>query len=153
MTKEDKAKLLVLILQSIGCKVIFNDDEDETVEFTYPELITEVVKHQIKEHRSEIENITDSDFRLMSINQPKGAVGYQLKNMINKYYPDIDCAHLQSKFDEFDARGHEWCDNNKHKIIVVIQTLAQANNINFEYRQALTIVKRAISDARKSFIS
>ena len=89
----------------------------------------------------------------MSINQPKGAVGYQLKNMINKYYPDIDCAHLQSKFDEFDARGHEWCDNNKHKIIVVIQTLAQANNINFEYRQALTIVKRAISDARKSFIS
>ncbi len=150
MTKERKAKILVLILQAIGCKVTFTDDD---IEFSRRELISDSMYNQIIEHKEEVREVLGSDLRLMSINTPKGAVGYQLKNMINKYYPDVDCSSMQKNFDQLDARGHEWCHTNKHKLIVMMQTFAVDNDLNFTYRQMLTIVKKAISDARKTFIS
>jgi hypothetical protein len=150
MTKEKKAKILVLILQSIGCKITFTEN---SFTLTRPELLTDTMYQQISDHKAEIQNVIDSDLRLMSINHNKGAVGSQLKSFVNKYYADIDCDSMQGSFDKLDARGHEWCKEHKHKIISMMQDFALKNNLKFTYRQMLTIVKKAISDARKSFIS
>tara|TARA_R100001163_G_C5066306_1_gene204689 strand:+ start:412 stop:885 length:474 start_codon:yes stop_codon:yes gene_type:complete len=152
LEKIKQAKILVLILQAIGCKVDFTGDE---ITYSHPHLVTGIMRGQIQENKKEIQQILDSDFRLMSIdgNVSKGAVGSHIKNMISKYYPDIDCEHLQQNFDELDARGYQWCHFNKHKIIVMMQRLAEKNDIKFTYRQMLTIVKKAIADAKKSFIS
>tara|TARA_R110002074_G_scaffold60630_2_gene146956 strand:+ start:1499 stop:1972 length:474 start_codon:yes stop_codon:yes gene_type:complete len=152
LEKVKQAKILVLILQAIGCKVDFTSDE---IKYSHPHLVTGVMRGQIHEHKEEIQQILDSDFRLMSIdgNVSKGAVGTQLKKMITQYYPDISYDYMQTRFDELDARGYQWCHVHKHKIIIMMQQLADKNNIKFTYRQMLTIVKKAIADAKKSFIS
>ncbi len=150
MNRQKRAKILALILQAVGCKVYFTDDD---ITFSRGEFVTDIMRDQIKEHKEELKEVLGGDLRLMSINTQKGAVGQQLKNMINKYYPDIDCSSMESNFEQIDARGHEWCHHNKHKIIVMMQAFAVDNDLKFTYRQMLTIVKKAISEARKSFIS
>ena len=145
-----KAKILALILQSLGSKVEFTEDD---VIFRGSQLPNKKLKLEILEHKTEIQEELNSDYRLMSISTNKYCVGTELKKLFYKYYPDLDCSTLQDELDEYDARGCEWCEVNKAKVIVTIQQFARKNNIESTYEQTRIFVKKAISNAKKTIIS
>ncbi len=150
INKNKKAKILVLVLQALGCRVTFTD-EDAT--FSPIGVVNEKLKEEILEHKTEIQEELGSDIRLMSISGSKNCVGHELQLLINKYYPDISCESIQSKLDEYDARGCLWCETNKSIVIREVQQFARKHDIQSTYEQIRTVVKKAISNAKKTIIS
>ena len=149
-TKNKKAKILVLVLQALGCRVTFTD---EKAVFSPVGAVNPALEKEILEHKTEILEELGTDIRLMSISGNKNAVGNELKLLINKYYPDISCDVIQTKLDEYDARGCVWCEANKNMIIREIQQFAHNNDIESTYEQTRIVVKKAISNAKKTIIS
>lgn len=145
-----KAKILALILQSLGSKVEFTEDD---VIFRGSQLPHKKLKLEILEHKIELQEELSSDYRLMSISTKKYCVGTELKKLFYKYYPDLDCSTLQDTLDEYDARGCGWCEVNKTKVISAIQKFARKNEIESTYEQTRVFVKKAISNAKKTIIS
>ena len=148
--KIKKAKVLALILQSLGSKVKFTEDD---VVFNGTLVNNKKLKSEILELKTEIQEELAGDYRLMSISTEKNCVGTELKKLFYKYYPELDCSPLQEKLDEYDARGCEWCDINKPQIITTVQQFARKNNIESTYEQTRVVVRKAISNAKKTIIS
>jgi hypothetical protein len=146
----DIVKNIVDFLQIVGCKIYFDSDG---IKFSEQSLISKTMLNKIHKHEDEIKQYILDDISTMSVSINNGAVGSLLKKSCEKFCPLEKLDSISKEFDKLDAKGINWCDQNKAKIAQKIVGFAVSNNIDYDYKKCYALVKKSISDARKSIIS
>lgn len=138
---------IVNILQAIGCKISFNENE---LYFSDKHLISPFMLNKIYEYEDDIKAYLQNDISIMSISSNKGCVGQELKKLLVNI---SDKYNLFKYYEEFDARGYEWCSNNIEKIIAKLSIFTNQNQLEFSNKSARILVRKAILNTKKDIIS
>ena len=143
----DEIQKILMILQSIGCKISIQDDK---IVFSDKELVNEILLNKIETHKTEIKLRLSNDIQTMSLNLDSGGVGTELKKLLSAMSATYDSF---DRYKELDARGYLWCDANKTIAIRWLVGFAKNNGLELTSKSANTLIKKAISNYKKSLIS
>lgn len=146
MTNISKVHNIIKILKAIGCKISFDNDE---LKFSDKNLISEYMLNMIYQYEDEIKTYLQNDISIMSLSIDRGGVGTHMKKILDNISND----YIKfTRYEEMDARGLDWCDKNKNEILAWLRNFSIKNNITFSKDAARTLIRKAISNAKKSLL-